>query len=203
MQEVTILHTQFKTHVVSFWLCYAAWWMFTNTLIYKSQRTNMADNKNDVIFFLAAGSLFNIDIRLTWYIDLFMLYILGIYRSSHQRCSRKKDVLTNLAKFTGKHLFQSLFFNKVTGQRPEVCNFFKKRDFSAVVFLPILEILYKQLFHATPLGDCFWIWNSNIRLVWIKNSFYSGQWQYKKLWTVFKISCRSILVIILTKFSIS
>ena len=27
----------------------------------------------------------------------------------------KKGVLRNLAKFTGKHLFQSLFFNKVAG----------------------------------------------------------------------------------------
>ena len=26
-----------------------------------------------------------------------MLYIFGIYRSSHQRCSRKKSALTNLA----------------------------------------------------------------------------------------------------------
>ena len=57
-QEVTILQTQFKTHVVSFWLCYAVWWMFTNTLIYKFQPTNMADNKNDVIFFLGAGTLY-------------------------------------------------------------------------------------------------------------------------------------------------
>ena len=45
-----------------------------------------------------------------------MLYILGIYRSSHQRYSRKKGALTILAKFTGKHLRQSLFFNKVVGQ---------------------------------------------------------------------------------------
>ena len=34
-------------------------------------------------------------------------------RSSHQRCSGKKGVLRNFAKFTGKHLCQSLFFNKV------------------------------------------------------------------------------------------
>ena len=34
-------------------------------------------------------------------------------RSSHQRCSVKKGVLRNLAKFTGKHLCQSLFFNEV------------------------------------------------------------------------------------------
>ena len=36
--------------------------------------------------------------------------------SSHQRCSIKKGVLRNFAKFTGKHLCQSLFFNEVAGQ---------------------------------------------------------------------------------------
>ena len=38
-------------------------------------------------------------------------------RSSHLRCSVKKDVLRNCAKFTGKHLCQSLFLNKVAGLR--------------------------------------------------------------------------------------
>ena len=32
----------------------------------------------------------------------------------------KIGVLRNFAKFTGKHLFQSLFFNKVAGPRPEL-----------------------------------------------------------------------------------
>ena len=32
-----------------------------------------------------------------------------------QRCSLKVSVLKNLAKFIGKHLRQSLFFNKVAG----------------------------------------------------------------------------------------
>ena len=36
-------------------------------------------------------------------------------RSSHQRCSVKKGVLRNFAKFAGKHLCQCLFFNKVAG----------------------------------------------------------------------------------------
>ena len=36
-------------------------------------------------------------------------------RSSHQRCSIKKSVLRNFTKFIGKHLCQSLFFNKVAG----------------------------------------------------------------------------------------
>ena len=38
----------------------------------------------------------------------------------HQRCSKKKGVLKNFAKFTGKHLFHGLFFNKVAGLRPLV-----------------------------------------------------------------------------------
>ena len=35
------------------------------------------------------------------------------FRSSHRGCSVKTNVLRNFAKFTGKHLCQSLFFNKV------------------------------------------------------------------------------------------
>ena len=50
--------------------------------------------------------------------------MLGTIRSSHQRCSVRKCVLRNLAKFTGKHLYQNLFFNKVADL--EVCNFIKK-----------------------------------------------------------------------------
>ena len=38
-------------------------------------------------------------------------------RCSHRRCSTRKDVLRNFAKFTGKDLCQSLFFNKATGLR--------------------------------------------------------------------------------------
>ena len=35
------------------------------------------------------------------------------YRSSHRRCSSKKGVLKNFAKFAGKHLCQSLFLIKL------------------------------------------------------------------------------------------
>ena len=45
------------------------------------------------------------------------MYYLFILRSSHRRCSVKKGVLRNFVKFTGKHLCQSLFFNKVAGLR--------------------------------------------------------------------------------------
>ena len=35
--------------------------------------------------------------------------------SSRLKCSVRKVVLRNFTKFTGKHLGQSLFFNKVAG----------------------------------------------------------------------------------------
>ena len=44
--------------------------------------------------------------------------VLELLRSSHRRCSVKKGVLRKFAKFTGKHLCQSLFFNKVAAPRP-------------------------------------------------------------------------------------
>ena len=52
------------------------------------------------------------------------------YRSSHQRCSVKKGVLRKFSKFTGKHLCQSHFLNKVTALRPEIL--FKKETLTQV-----------------------------------------------------------------------
>ena len=43
------------------------------------------------------------------------------FRSSHQRCSVKKDVLKNFVIFTGKHLYWNLFLEF------QACNFIKKR----------------------------------------------------------------------------
>ena len=58
-------------------------------------------------------------------------------RSSHQRCSVKKGVLRNFAKFTGKHLCQSLFFNEVPGG---ACNFIKKEALAQVFSCEFCEI---------------------------------------------------------------
>ena len=49
--------------------------------------------------------------------------IFGIHRSSPWRCSVKIGILKNFAKFTGKHLFQSLFFNKETLEQVFSCEF--------------------------------------------------------------------------------
>ena len=45
-------------------------------------------------------------------------------RSSHQKCSVTKGVLRKFTQFTGKHLGQSLFFNKVAGLN--FCEFCEK-----------------------------------------------------------------------------
>ena len=39
-------------------------------------------------------------------------------RNNHERCSVKKGVPRNFAKFQGKPLCQRLFFDKVAGFRP-------------------------------------------------------------------------------------
>ena len=41
-------------------------------------------------------------------------------RSIHRRCSVRKGVLGNFARFTGKHLCQSVFLNQVAGLRPAI-----------------------------------------------------------------------------------
>ena len=66
------------------------------------------------------SSLYNLPKSLTiWTQFLLKLYkFSGTTISSHRRCSVSKGVLRNFAKFTGKHLCQSLIFNKVAGLRP-------------------------------------------------------------------------------------
>ena len=62
----------------------------------------------------------------------------------------KKDVLRNFAKFTGKHLCQRLFLNKVAGLRPMACNFIKK-SLAQVFSCEFCEISKNTFFHRTPL----------------------------------------------------
>ena len=48
----------------------------------------------------------------------FEIFMRFKFRSRHRKCSVKKGVLKNFSKFTGKHLCQSLLFNKVASFRP-------------------------------------------------------------------------------------
>ena len=58
-------------------------------------------------------------------VTLIMIYVVIKHRSSHPEVFCKKGVLRNFAKFPGKHLPQSLYFNKVASLRPATS--FKKR----------------------------------------------------------------------------
>ena len=70
---------------------------------------------------------------LIWQVVFKSEYFFFKVQSSHQRCSIKKGILRNVKKLTGKHLWQSLFFNKVEGLQ-----FYWKRDSGTVVFPWIL-----------------------------------------------------------------
>ena len=62
-----------------------------------------------------------------------------------RRCSVKKGVLSNFLNVTGKHLCQSLFFNKVAGLRP--ASLFKKRPWHRcfpVTFTKLLTTSFLQ-----------------------------------------------------------
>ena len=82
-----------------------------------------------------------------------------IYRSSHWRCSVGKGVLRNFAKFTWKHLCQSLYFDKVAGLRPETCNFIQIETLAQMFSYEFWEISKN---------------NSFIEHVWATTSGYIG-----------------------------
>ena len=79
-----------------------------------------------------------------------------ISRSSHQKCSIKEGVIRNFVKFTGKHMCQSIFFNKVAGLR--YATLLKKRLWDMCFLVNIAKFL-RTLFYRIRLGDCFCISN--------------------------------------------
>ena len=63
----------------------------------------------------------------------------------------KKGVLKNSAKFTGRYLCQSLFFNKFADLSPQASNFIKKETLPQVFSCEFGEISKISFFHRTPL----------------------------------------------------
>ena len=84
---------------------------------------------------------------------------LWTFRSSHRRCSVKKGVLTNFITFAGKHLRQSLFFDKVAGLSPATLT--KKRLRDKCFLVNFVRNFYENLFYRIRLGDCFLTSNIN------------------------------------------
>ena len=67
------------------------------------------------------------------------------------RCSAKKGVLRNFVKFSGKQLYQSLFFNKVADIRP--ATLLKKRLWHRCFPVSFAKFL-KTLFLQNTSGGC-------------------------------------------------
>ena len=82
-------------------------------------------------------------------------FVCCVHRSSHQRYSVKKGVLRNFAKFTGKHLCQSLFFNKVGGGA-----FFTEHVWAtAYIYNSLLE--RNVVYHSQTQKQLWWSINTN------------------------------------------
>ena len=64
---------------------------------------------------------------------LLLRWLLFRHRSSHKGSSVKKGVVRNFTKFAGKHLWQSLFYNKVAGPR----QLYEKIDSSTGIYFPV------------------------------------------------------------------
>ena len=86
-------------------------------------------------------------------------------RSSRPEVFCKKDVLRNFAKFTGKYLRQSLFFNKVQAQP---YNFIKKETKSRALDYNFIKKENFVKFLRTPffIEHLWWMFLERI-LVWM------------------------------------
>ena len=63
-------------------------------------------------------------------------------RSSHRGCSVRKAVLRNFEKFTGKHLCQSFFFNKVSLLKKRLWHKCFPVNFAKFLKTPFLQNTY-------------------------------------------------------------
>ena len=82
-----------------------------------------------------------------------------------RRCSVKKGVRRNFTKFTGKHLCQRLFFNKVAG----LCNFIKKESLTKVLSCESCEIS-KNTFFTEHLWWLLLWFEGYTTITWSNNS---------------------------------
>ena len=96
-------------------------------------------------------------------------------KGQKQRSSVKEGVLRNFAEFTGKHLCQSLFFNKVPGLR--LATLLKKKLWH--ILLWILRNFKEHFFFTEHLqwlplkGSYLQNWSRNLSLI-LRNPFPYG-----------------------------
>ena len=92
---------------------------------------------------------------------LIIFNVTALFRGSHRKCSARKAVLRNFAKFTGKHLCQSLIFNKAAGLR--LATVLKKRLWHRCFPLNFAKFLRTPVLQNTS-GGLFCLFDSQLLL---------------------------------------
>ena len=82
----------------------------------------------------------------------FLIHLLSFLKKQPLELFCNKGVLRNFAKFTGKHLYQSIFFDKVAGIRP--ATLLKKRHWHRCFLVNFAKFLRTPSL-TEHLGDCF------------------------------------------------
>ena len=95
---------------------------FETTTSLSSEKRLLQRFENSILQFCSSLSIFSTiwltktnHVQKSYLILIFTPFCPSNTRSSHRKCSMKNGALKNFAKFTEKHLCQSLFFSKVVG----------------------------------------------------------------------------------------
>ena len=96
------------------------------------------------IFFCSGCCYLQIWLKASNYIRKSSILVAGLAETATGDVLYQKDILKSFAKFAGKNLCQSLFFNKVAGLRPAAL--LKKRPWQSC-FLVNYEKFLKTLFY--------------------------------------------------------
>ena len=115
----------------------------------------------------ATSVFYSTSIWLTfyWIATDYLSELWSLFRSSNQSCSVRKGVPRNLEKFTGKHLCQSLFFNKFKELKPAIL--LKKRLWHRCFPVSFDKFLRTPFF----LEHLWWLLLSIYTVTFIPNKF--------------------------------
>ena len=114
LQKILEMVSEFTAHLVSIW--------FHNHKVFSSSHVTYGQEYLVWIWSLICEFVTGLPKKLLKKLLKFKCFVRVLpeftYRRSRAKVFCKKNVLRNFAKFTGKHLCQSLFFKELTGLRP-------------------------------------------------------------------------------------
>ena len=119
--------------------CYRHFSHLISIILCRKSRSPLED-----IFIVMILDLFKRLSSLNFSLIVILIKLFCQFTSSHWRCSVSKGVLGNFAKFTGKYLCQSLFFNKVASVNSLLFDLF-----SGFPELNLVILLASYLIHYT------------------------------------------------------